>query len=166
MWPFVLGAVAAAGLCFLGVSVWALRSLGDALGGNDAWTESAIPLGKVGPLFGLKAPPPPPLRARSRQFGFQDPVFEVALEYEPTAAASYLSAAGLTVQRGLPVPGADLAVDMIRALSPPGAALTAARVDGLADELGGDGGFVALYRSGFVVEGGGTVWLVLSAFGT
>ncbi len=166
VWPYVVAVVVGAGACFLGVSVWALRELAASFGGDERWTQTAVPLAKVGPLFDLKVPPPSPLRQRSRRFGFQDPVFEVALEYEPAAANAYLAAAGLSVERAVVPVDATNALELVRGLSPKDATLTAARLGGLTDALGGDGGYVALYRSGVVVEGAGTVWLVLSAFGT
>ncbi|GMU59028.1 MAG: hypothetical protein AMXMBFR34_07910 [Myxococcaceae bacterium] len=164
----MLGGVAVAALAScLAVGFLLKTVVADALGPAQ-WRADAIALLDLPRVFGVSLAAGPPV-LRSRVGGFQDPIYEVLFQLPPGGEAAFLSTNGLRRDATGEAPfgpGLDEAKRELRVHHPGAGALTVTPLSGLVDLLGGDGGYVELFRSGALLEADGQVWVYLVAFGT
>ncbi len=159
----VLAALAVIGCVVAGGAMAAFVVAVDGLGGNDAWSEDALPERQLPPVFGVRLPVKP-VRYTSRQFGFQDAFFEVLVELPPGSASVFLGANGLT--RGPTAVMGDEVLEVLESMWPGHPPLTATELT-LPDAMLPDGGGWTLNRRAELLEGpGGEVWVHLQAFET
>lgn len=131
---------------------------------EPTWRPDAVPRGEVAGTFGVRFAEAP-LQYSSRNSGFQDPYLEALLLLPPGGEARFLALNGL---RPSDEPGPDTgdAEDQLKALAPGTGTLEVKTLEGLKNLVAGDGGFVALYRTGALLRDGTSTWVYLVAFGT
>ncbi|MCC6336489.1 MAG: hypothetical protein IT380_21190 [Myxococcales bacterium] len=164
----VLGGVAVAALVScLAVALLLKTVVADALG-PEQWRAGAIAPADLPRVYGVSLPARPPLM-RSRVGGFQDPIYEVLFQLPPGGEAAFLSTNGLRRDATGEAPfgpGLDEAKRELRVHQSGGGPITVTPLAGFEDLLGGDGGYVELFRSGALLEADGQTWVYLVAFGT
>lgn len=143
--------------------LWAASRVG-AFFTEPTWGPDAVPRAELVQTFGVRVRVTPLLYS-SRNSGFQDPYLEALLLLPPGTEAAFLEENGLApgTEQG---PDTTAAEDQVRVLVPETGTLEVVPLEGFRNLLGGDGGFVALYRSGALLRGGGKTWVYLVALGT
>lgn len=134
------------------------------LTGDTGWTESAVPIGAVERLYGVRLEVTP-LTWHSRSAGFQDHITEVLFELPPGAEATFLARNGLSRDPGGSHQLHHIEQELAELVRPQGA-INQTPLEGLKDKLSTDGGSLLLSRSGSVLEVDGRTFVYLRAFDT
>lgn len=153
----VVLALAALGCLGTGAVVFIFLRAFSAMGGDGAWDPASVSQHDMKALYGVKLLGTPP-HYTARQFGFQDPCFEVLAELPPGGVTAFLGSNHL--ERGVPTAVNPDSLDQAREL-------TKSKLDFNAFELAlpeetDDGGYSTFYRSAELLEtDGGTTWVHL-----
>jgi len=159
----VLAALFVLGCLGTGAVLFAFAKFADGLGGDGQWSEDSVPERDLPPIFGVRLPAKPKL-FRSRQLGFQDAFYEVAVRLPDGSAQQFLDANKLA--RGQKMKRDPELEDQLRELDPTLPQLEVTELP-LPEALLPDGGAKNLHRSGELLEGpGGETWVHLTAFET